>query len=95
MDLQPAETPSQIVTIFSAINGGLYVSSRCVTALARTGKAPKFLGYINKRGVPFPALFFCNLFGLLSLLNLSSSAGEVFTWLVTITGVATFITWGW
>ena len=85
----------QILTIFSAINGGLYVSSRCVTALARTGKAPRVLGYINKRGVPFAALAFCNLFGLLSLLNLSSSAGQVFNWLVTITGVATFITWGW
>ncbi|ORX34311.1 amino acid permease [Kockovaella imperatae] len=83
-----------IVTIVSAINGGLYVSSRCVTALARAGAAPKFLGHINKRGVPYAALAFCNLFGLLSLLNLSSSAGEVFTWLVTITGVATFITWG-
>ena len=63
--------------------------------MAHQGAAPKILGTINKRGVPYIALFFCNLFGLLALLNLSSSAGEVFTWLVNITGVSTFITWGW
>nr|XP_019050070.1 hypothetical protein I302_00491 [Kwoniella bestiolae CBS 10118]OCF29000.1 hypothetical protein I302_00491 [Kwoniella bestiolae CBS 10118] len=83
-----------IVTILSALNGALYVSSRCVSALAHEQKAPKFLGHINKRGVPTYALVFCNLFGFISLLNLSSSAGHVYSWLVNITGVATFITWG-
>ncbi|WVQ83832.1 hypothetical protein IAT38_005976 [Cryptococcus sp. DSM 104549] len=82
-----------IVTIVSALNGALYVSSRCICALANEGKAPKVLGKINQRGVPWVALLLCNAFGFLSLLNLSSSAGEVYQWIVNITGVATFITW--
>ncbi|OCF32138.1 hypothetical protein I316_06294 [Kwoniella heveanensis BCC8398] len=83
-----------IITILSALNGALYVSSRTVSALAHQQQAPKFLGHINKRGVPTYALIFCNLFGFISLLNLSSGAGHVYDWLVNITGVATFITWG-
>ncbi|WWD07006.1 hypothetical protein V865_005103 [Kwoniella europaea PYCC6329] len=83
-----------IITILSALNGALYVSSRTVSALAHQKQAPKFLGHINKRGVPTYALIFCNLFGFISLLNLSSGAGHVYDWLVNITGVATFITWG-
>ncbi|WVQ84855.1 hypothetical protein IAT38_007012 [Cryptococcus sp. DSM 104549] len=82
-----------IVSIISALNGALYVASRTVCSLANEGKAPRFLGKINKRGVPWVALLFCNSFGFLSLLNLSSSAGEVYTWIVNISGVATFITW--
>nr|XP_018259443.1 uncharacterized protein I303_08372 [Kwoniella dejecticola CBS 10117]OBR81601.1 hypothetical protein I303_08372 [Kwoniella dejecticola CBS 10117] len=82
-----------IVTIISALNGALYVSSRTVSALAHESKAPKFLGKINKRGVPTNALIFSNLFGFIALLNLSSSAGHVYSWIVNITGVATFITW--
>lgn len=84
----------QIVTIVSALNGALYVSSRCIAALSAEGRAPAILGKINKRGVPWTALIFCNLFGFISLLNLSSSAGQLYSWLVNITGVATFITWG-
>ncbi|GFZ48499.1 hypothetical protein JCM24511_06247 [Saitozyma sp. JCM 24511] len=83
-----------IVTIVSALNGALYVSSRCIAALSAEGRAPAILGKINKRGVPWTALIFCNLFGFISLLNLSSSAGQLYSWLVNITGVATFITWG-
>ncbi|ORY81300.1 amino acid transporter [Leucosporidium creatinivorum] len=82
-----------IITIFSAINGALYVCSRCLVNLALDGKAPKWLGKVNARGVPWSALIFANLFGFISLLNLSSSAGQVYSWLINITGVATFITW--
>lgn len=82
-----------VITIISAINGSLYVSSRNLTAMAHEGKAPKWMGKTTKWGVPWVALLIGNLLGLLALLNLSSSAGHVYTWLVNISGVGVFITW--
>lgn len=80
-----------LVTIFSSINGGLYVGSRTLYGLAELGQAPKIFKWTNKRSVPVPALVFTNAVGFLSLLNLSSGAGAIYTWIVSITGVSTFI----
>ncbi|KAF6825634.1 amino acid permease [Colletotrichum plurivorum] len=82
-----------LVTMFSAINGALYVGSRTLYGLAQAGQAPKVFGWTTKNGVPIVALVFMNLIGFLSLLNLSAGAGVVYTWIVSMTGVATFITW--
>ncbi|KAL6412028.1 amino acid permease [Ilyonectria robusta] len=78
--------------MFSAINGSLYVGSRTLYGLADEGLAPKIFRWTNKRGVPVYSLVFMNLIGFLSLLNLSSGAGVIYTWIVSMTGVATFIT---
>ncbi|KAF6804159.1 amino acid permease [Colletotrichum musicola] len=82
-----------LVTMFSAVNGALYVGSRTLYVLAQAGQAPKIFGWTTKNGVPIVALVFMNLIGFLSLLNLSAGAGVVYTWIVSMTGVATFITW--
>ncbi|KAH7022116.1 amino acid permease [Ilyonectria destructans] len=81
-----------LITMFSAINGSLYVGSRTLYGLADEGLAPKIFRWTNKRGVPVYSLVFMNLIGFLSLLNLSSGAGVIYTWIVSMTGVATFIT---
>ncbi|KAF3797504.1 putative amino-acid permease [Colletotrichum gloeosporioides] len=83
-----------LVTMFSAINAALYVGSRTLYGLAQEGQAPKIFAWTNKNGVPVVSLVVMNLIGFLSLLNLSSGAGVVYTWIISITGVATFITWG-
>lgn len=83
-----------LVTIFSAINGSLYVGSRTLYGLAVEDKAPKIFAWTNNNGVPVPALVFMNAIGFLSLLNLAAGAGTVYQWIVNMTGVATFITWG-
>ncbi|KAM0751215.1 general amino acid permease AGP3 [Meredithblackwellia eburnea MCA 4105] len=80
-----------ILTVFSALNGALYVTSRCVAGLAADGMAPKFLGWINRFGVPWTALIFANLFGFICLLNRIAGAAVVYSWIVNISGVATFI----
>ncbi|KAM5363531.1 hypothetical protein ACJZ2D_011974 [Fusarium nematophilum] len=82
-----------LVTMFSAINGALYVGSRTLYGLAHEGLAPKIFCWTNSRGVPVYSLVLMNLMGFLSLLNLSSGAGVIYTWIVSMTGVATFITW--
>lgn len=81
-----------LITMFSAVNSALYVGSRTLYGLAVEGLAPKIFAWTNKRGVPAYSLILMNLIGFLSLLNLSSGAGVVYTWIISMTGVATFIT---
>ncbi|KAM0229000.1 hypothetical protein ACHAPO_010275 [Fusarium lateritium] len=82
-----------VITILSAVNSAIYVGSRTLVGLASQGQAPKIFAKTNGRGVPVWSCVFMNLIGFLSLLNLSSGAGKLYSWIVSMTGVATFITW--
>ncbi|RSL48783.1 hypothetical protein CEP53_009423 [Fusarium sp. AF-6] len=74
-----------LITMFSAINSALYVGPRTLYGLAVEGLAPKIFAWTNSRGVP----------GLLSRSHEPDcGAGVVYTWIISMTGVATFITWG-
>lgn len=81
-----------VVTILSAVNSALYVGSRTLVGLASQGQAPAIFARTTEGGVPIYALVTMNLVGFLSLLNLSSGAGHLYSWIVSMTGVATFIT---
>ncbi|KAI4121413.1 MAG: hypothetical protein LQ347_006867 [Umbilicaria vellea] len=83
-----------VIAVISAGNSSLYVSSRTLLFMSRTGKAPKILGRVNKAGVPWVALLFSNLIACIAFLSVSSSAGTVYDALITLSGVATFIVWG-
>lgn len=82
-----------LVTILSAVNGALYVGSRTLVGLAQQRQAPALFRRTDARGVPVAALVTTNAAGFLALLNLSSGAGRIYAWIVSITGVSTFITW--
>lgn len=84
-----------VISVISAGNSSLYVASRTVLHLARTKKAPAFLGVADKRGVPWAALVFTNIVACISFLSVAdgSSAGVLFEALITLSGVATFIVW--
>lgn len=41
-----------LTSVLSAGNSGMYASSRVLYALARDGKAPRFLGKLNKKAFP-------------------------------------------
>ncbi|KAL4932429.1 amino acid permease [Aspergillus undulatus] len=82
-----------VVSVISAGIGSLYVSSRTILFMARTGKAPKFLGRTNAAGVPWPAILFSNIFTCIVFLTLGESAGKVYNALITLSGVATFLVW--
>lgn len=75
-----------VISVISAGNSSLYVASRTMLYMGRTGKAPKLLGRTNKAGVPWVALIFSNLFACISFLSLSSSAGKLYTALITLSG---------
>ncbi|EOD45355.1 putative amino acid permease protein [Neofusicoccum parvum UCRNP2] len=77
----------------SAINSSIYIASRTLLSLARQRRAPAFFARTTAAGVPLRAVVFSNLLGLISLMNVGTKAGKVFSYLVTISGAATFIAW--
>ncbi|CCG80921.1 putative Arginine transporter [Taphrina deformans PYCC 5710] len=82
-----------LTVVLSAANSNVYSGSRILVGLAESGLAPRFLGRTNRHGVPYLAVLVTSAVGLLAFLNVSSSAGTVFNWLVNISGVAGFICW--
>ncbi|KAK2733579.1 hypothetical protein FQN57_002078 [Myotisia sp. PD_48] len=83
-----------VISVISAGNSSLYVASRTLVYMGRTGKAPRILGLTNKAGVPWVALIFSNLGACMAFISLSSSAGKLYSALITLSGVATFLVWG-
>jgi yeast amino acid transporter len=83
-----------LVTCLSAINSSIYIGSRTILFMAQNGKAPRFLGYTDPRGVPVFAILLTNLFGALSMMNVSTGASKAYTYIVNLSGVSTFLVWG-
>lgn len=83
-----------LITCISAVNSSIYIGSRTIVHLAHEGSAPKFLSNVNRRGVPYNALILFNLFGLLSLMNVKTGAAEAYQYIVSLSGVAVFVVWG-
>ncbi|KAK6603080.1 amino acid permease [Botrytis cinerea] len=83
-----------LATCLSAVNSSIYIGSRTILFLAQEGHAPRFLRFTDQRGVPIYAIIFTNLFGALSMMNVSSGAGAAYNYIVNLSGVSTFLVWG-
>ncbi|KAF2815434.1 uncharacterized protein BDZ99DRAFT_516157 [Mytilinidion resinicola] len=75
-----------VVAFISAGNGVVYVQSRTLFSLAKTGRAPKIFSTTTKRGVPWAAILPSTLWGFLSLMNRKRSAGAVFSYIPSVVG---------
>ena len=82
-----------LTAVLSAGNSGMYASTRMLWELARDGKAPKFLGKLNKRGVPINALLATSLVGTVAFLASLFGDGTVYVWLLNASGMSGFIAW--
>jgi lysine-specific permease len=80
-------------SVLSAGNSGMYASSRVLYSLAKRGKAPKFLGKLNRHGIPMNALLMTTLVGMTAFLASLFGDGVVYTWLLNASGMCGFITW--
>ncbi|HEY1427765.1 MAG TPA: amino acid permease [Caulobacteraceae bacterium] len=81
-----------LTAVLSALNSGLYVSSRMLLALTRHGDAPKMLGRVNARGTPVPAILAGTVLGFAAIMTSYVSPGFVFPFLVKSNGtVALFV----
>ncbi|ONH68802.1 Arginine permease [Cyberlindnera fabianii] len=82
-----------LVTIISAGNSNVYVSSRILYALAQNKLSLKWFAITNKGGVPYVAVLFSACFGFLGFLSVSNGGTTVFNWLLNITAVAGLFAW--
>ncbi|KAH7127670.1 amino acid permease/ SLC12A domain-containing protein [Dactylonectria macrodidyma] len=83
-----------LITCLSAINSSIYIGSRTVLFMAQSGKAPKILGWTNKRGVPVWAILLTNAVGSISMMNVSTGASKAYSYIVNLSGVSAFLVWG-
>ena len=82
-----------LTAVLSAGNSGMYACTRILWDLSRQGKAPKFLGKLNKRGVPVNALIATSLVGSVAFLSSLFGDGAVYIWLLNASGMSGFIAW--
>ncbi|KAJ4398681.1 General amino acid permease [Didymella pomorum] len=81
------------ITVVSAANSSIYIGSRTILFMAKDGGAPRFLGWTNSRGVPVFAILLTNLFGVLSMMNISTGGGKAYSYIINLSGVSTFLVW--
>jgi GABA permease len=81
-----------LTAVLSALNSGLYASSRMLFALTRRGDAPKALAKLGRTGVPARAILLGTLFGYGAVVMSYLSPNTVFAFLVNSYGtVAVFV----
>ncbi|SCU92296.1 LADA_0F15676g1_1 [Lachancea dasiensis] len=86
-----------VVILFAVLSVGnscVFAASRAVLALSYYGFLPSKFAYIDQRGRPLIALVICLIFGLLCFLAGSSKKGVVFDWMLALSGLSSFFTWG-
>lgn len=83
-----------LTSVISAANSGMYASTRMLFALSETKDAPKVFSQVNKRGIPMPALLGTTFVALLTFLSsVSKSGDQIYTFLVSASGLTGFIAW--
>ncbi|KAK5071161.1 hypothetical protein LTR64_007665 [Lithohypha guttulata] len=83
------------IAVLSVANSATYASTRTLQAMALEKMAPKVLGLVDKKGRPIPTIILQLGFGLLAFVNENKKAGgQLFTWLLALSGLANFFVYG-
>jgi GABA permease len=81
-----------LTAVLSALNSGLFASSRMLMALAGRGDAPAGAARLDQRGVPVAAILASTAFGYLTVAMSYLSPDRIFAFLVNSYGtVAIFV----
>ncbi len=81
-----------LTAVLSALNSGLYASSRMLFALTRRGDAPRAVSKLSRNGVPVRAILIGTMFGYAAVIMSYVSPDTVFAFLVNSYGtVALFV----
>ena len=56
--------------------------------------APNILAYVDKKGRPTATVILQLLFGCLAFINLAPDGGVIFTWLLSLSGLAILFIYG-
>ncbi|OTA93085.1 hypothetical protein M434DRAFT_395960 [Hypoxylon sp. CO27-5] len=82
------------ISVISVANSCTFGSTRTMQAMAERGMAPKFLSYVDKAGRPLWCVVIQLAFGLLGYIGVASKGLDVFTWLLSLSGLSYFFVWG-
>ncbi|ONH68187.1 General amino-acid permease GAP1 [Cyberlindnera fabianii] len=83
-----------MIAVLSVGNSSVYACSRTLTALAGQGFAPSFLLYVDRKGRPLWSTAVTLTVGLLCFVSASPKQGDVFNWLLALSGLSSVFTWG-
>jgi amino acid transporter len=82
------------LSVLSVANSCTFAATRTIQALCARGMGPSIGALVDKKGRPYVALIFTLCFGCLAYINEAKSGGTIFTWLLSISGLSNFFTWG-
>ncbi|GAW11200.1 hypothetical protein ANO14919_005420 [Xylariales sp. No.14919] len=82
------------ISVISVANSSAFGSTRTMQALAERGMAPKFLAYVDKQGRPLWCVVIQLAFGILGYVVDAPKGNDAFTWLLALSGLSYFFTWG-
>ncbi|EGW32246.1 general amino acid permease [Spathaspora passalidarum NRRL Y-27907] len=82
-----------LLAVLSVGNSSVYATSRSLNSLAEQGMAPKWTGYVDRKGRPLVAILVTDVFGLFALIAASDKQEEVFNWLMALSGLSSIFTW--
>ena len=82
------------LSVISVANSCTFGSTRTIQALCERGMGPKWGAKIDKKGRPWVVLIVVLLFGCLAYINEANDGSTIFTWLLSISGLSNFFTWG-
>jgi yeast amino acid transporter len=84
-----------LISVLSVGNSSTYASTRTLHALAGVRQAPKFLRYVDRAGRPLAGQAFALICGLIAYFScLPGGATQIFDWLLQISALSSFFTWG-
>ncbi|KAI9826531.1 MAG: glyceraldehyde-3-phosphate dehydrogenase 1 [Phylliscum demangeonii] len=83
-----------MIAVLSVGNSSVYGSSRTLAALADQGQAPRWLGYVDRQGRPMAGILVASAFGFLAFVAASPKQGDIFNWLLALSGLSSIFTWG-
>ncbi|MFZ5632749.1 MAG: amino acid permease [Bacillota bacterium] len=83
-----------LTAAISCSNSGLYGTSRAIYALAKEGMAPKWLGKVNKKGVPYNAILFSVAGCWVGVIAFTIDTSEtLYTYLLALSGFTGAMAW--
>ena len=82
------------LSVLSVANSCTFAATRTIQALCAKGMGPSWGAKVDKKGRPWVALIVVLAFGLLAYVNESPNGSTAFTWLLSISGLSNFFTWG-
>ncbi|KAI1450695.1 amino acid permease/ SLC12A domain-containing protein [Annulohypoxylon stygium] len=82
------------ISVISVANSCTFGSTRTMQAMAERGMAPKILAYVDKAGRPIWCVIVQLAFGLLGYIGVAANGLDVFTWLLSLSGLSYFFVWG-